>query len=82
MPVVRFRDLLADGGKERTDRPDSLFCFKKPVTRQDKQPTTYLVWNGKIVLDYRGEPIRILGLSLTISSKIGEEEARLERQMR
>ena len=76
MPVIRFRDLLADDGKERADRPDCLFYFKKPITRQDKQPTTYLVWNGKVVLDNREEPIRVLGLPLTISSKIGEEKRR------
>ena len=82
MPVVRSRDLPTNGGKERAERPDCLFYFKKPITRQDKKPTTCLVWNSKIVLDYRGEPIRVLDLPLTISSKIGEEEARLECRMR
>ncbi|CAD6563742.1 MAG: hypothetical protein ASARMPREDX12_000042 [Alectoria sarmentosa] len=69
-------------GKERADRADCLFCFKQPMTRQDKKPTTYLAWNGRMVLDYRGKPIRVLGLPLTISSKIGDEEARLECMLR
>ena len=69
-------------GKERADRPDCLFYLKKPITRQDKQPTTYLEWKGRIVLDYRGQPVRVLGLPLTISSKIGDEEARLECMLR
>ena len=68
-------------GKERADRPDSLFCLKKPSTTQE-EPTNYLMWNGRVVLDYRGKPIRDLILPLTISSKIGEEEARLAAMLR
>ena len=37
---------------------------------------------GRIVLDYKREPIRALELPLTVSSKIGNEEARLEAKLR
>ena len=40
------------------------------------------MWNDRVVLDHRGIPIRDLVLPLTISSKIGEEEARLEAMLR
>lgn len=71
-------------GEDRADRPDCLFSLKQPKTIQDAQPATYLVWNGKVVLDYRVKPIRNLGLPLTISSEIGKgkEEARLEAMLR
>ena len=41
-----------------------------------------MVWNGRVVLDYRVKPIRVLGLPLTIASEIGKEEARLEAMLR
>lgn len=69
-------------GKERTDRPDCLFYLKQPNTKGGNRPTTYLEWNGRVVLDYRGEPIPVLALPLTISSKIGTEAARLEAMLR
>ena len=69
-------------GKERADRPDCLFYFEQPPTRHDDRPTTYILWNGRVVLDYCGVPTRVLNLPLTILSKIGQEEARLEAMLR
>lgn len=50
--------------------------------RHDKRPTTYLEWNGRVILDYRNELLRLPDFSLTISSKIRTEEARLEAMLR
>ena len=69
-------------GKERADRPDCLFFFQQPPTRRNDRHRTYLVWNGRVVLDYASVPVRIANLPLTISSKIGQEEARLEAMLR
>ena len=69
-------------GKDRADRPDSLFYFKKPGMKHVDPPTPYLIWNGRVVLDYKREAIRALDLPLTISSQIGQEAARLEAMLR
>ena len=69
-------------GKDRDDRPDCLFYLYKPAPRQAEEAIQYLVWKGKVVLDYKREPIRALDLPLIISSKIGDEEARLEAMLR
>ena len=79
--ITSYHPVFDFCGKERDDRPDCLFYFKKPSTTQEK-PTNYLMWNDRVVLDHRGIPIRDLVLPLTISSKIGEEEARLEAMLR
>ena len=41
-----------------------------------------LVWNGKVVLDYRGEQILDFDIYLTILSNFGKEPARLEAILR
>lgn len=69
-------------GKDRDDRPDCLFYLYKPAPRQAEEAIHYLVWKGKVVLDYKREPIRALDLPLIISSKIGDEKARLEAMLR
>ena len=69
-------------GKERADRPDCLFYLHKSSTKHREEPTEYLVWNGRVLLDYRDEAIRAFELPLTISSRIGQEEARLEAMLR
>ena len=69
-------------GKDRADRPECLFYFHKPSTTHREEPTKYLVWNGRVVLDYEDKAIRAFELPLTISSEIGQEEARLEAMLR
>ena len=69
-------------GKDRADRPDCLFYLYKPSTTHREESTEYLVWNGQVLLDYKDEAIRAFELPLTISSKIGQEEARLEAMLR
>ena len=69
-------------GKIRADRPDCLFYLKEPDFHRHDRPPPKLVWNGKVVLDYRGEPILDYAIPLTISSKIGKEPARLEAMLR
>ena len=69
-------------GKERADRPDCLFYLYKPYIKYDEEYAGYLSWNDKVVLDYKGQPIRAFDLPLTISSMISREEARLEAMMR
>lgn len=50
--------------------------------KHHEETTQYLVWKGRVVLDYKGEAIRAFDIPLTISSKIGHEAARLEAMMR
>ena len=69
-------------GKDRADRPDCLFYFKRPSMKHVDPPTPYLIWNGRVVLDYKREAIRALDLPLIISSQIGQEAARLEAMLR
>ena len=69
-------------GEDRADRPECLFYLYKPSTIHREESTEYLVWNGRVLLDYKDEPIRAFELPLTISSKIGQEEARLEAMLR
>lgn len=69
-------------GKIRGDRPPNLFFFKKPARKCSDHPVPYLAWNGRVVLDYKGDPVRQFDLPLTISSEIGHEEARLESMLR
>ena len=69
-------------GQDRADRPDCLLWLKKPKIKHDNLHASYLVWNGRVVLDYQVKPIRVLRLPLTISSEIGKEEARLEAMLR
>ena len=80
--ITSYHPRFDFGGKDRADRPDCLFYLYKPALRQAEEPIHYLVWKGKIVLDYEREPIRAFDLPLTISSKIGKEEARLEAMLR
>ena len=77
-----FHPLFDFCGEDRADRPECLFWFYKPSTTHRKEPTEYLVWNGRVLLDYKDEPIRAFELPLTISSKIGQEVARLEAMLR
>ncbi len=69
-------------GINRSDRPDCLFYLKEPSMAQHDRPPPDLVWNGKVVLDYREKPIRDFDIPLTISSKINKEPARLEAMLR
>ena len=69
-------------GKERADRPDCLFYLYKPYVKYDEEYVGYLLCNDKVVLDYKGQPMRAFDLPLTISSRISREEARLEAMMR
>ena len=54
-------------GKERADRPECLFYLYKPSTMNRGEPTEYLVWKGRILLDYKDEEIRAFESPLTIS---------------
>ena len=69
-------------GKDRADRPDCLFYFKEPSMRHVDQPIPYLIWNGRVVLDYKREAVKAFDLPLTISSQIGQEAAQLEAMLR
>ena len=80
--TTSFHPVFDFCGKERADRPDCLFYLHKPSTEHREEPTEYLLWDGRVVLDYRDEAIRAFELRLTISSRIGEEEARLEAMLR
>ena len=77
-----FHPLFDFCGEDRADRPECLFWLYKPSTTHCKEPTEYLVWNGRVLLDYKDQAIRAFELPLTISSKIGQEEARLEAMLR
>lgn len=80
--TTSYHPLFDFCGRDRADRPDSLFCLFKPSTKHYEKITQYLVWKGKVVLDYRREAIRAFDIPLTISSRIGYEAARLEAMMR
>ena len=80
--TTAYHPLFDFCGRDRADRPDSLFCLYKPSTKHYEKTTQYLVWNGRVILDYKREPIRAFDIPLTISSKIGNEAARLEAMMR
>ena len=75
-PLFDFR------GKDPAERPDCLFCFRRPSVWKDQLPIPYLIWNDMVVLDYKREAVRAFQLPLTISSQIGREGARLEAMLR
>ena len=77
-----YHPLFDFDGKDRTDRPDCLFCLKRPHTRHAKPAPGYLVWDDMVIIDYQRQPVRALALPLSISSKIGQEGARLEAMLR
>ena len=70
------------GGNDRAGRPDCLFCLFRPHAEEDDQSISYLIWNGDVVLDENQQPVRAFNIPLTISSRIGEEGARLEAMLR
>ncbi|KAL9133539.1 MAG: hypothetical protein Q9175_005286 [Cornicularia normoerica] len=75
-----FHEAYNFDGKIRLFRPDSLFVFRRYTPTHDLRPSSFLEWNGKIVLDYRGLLMPNYELPVTISSKI--EEPRLEAMRR